>query len=484
MAGKQKDARNHKGDTNRNRPAHADLNRQNRQQPDGGPGKGHTQNPFDKAHPAAGLRQKSGDFGPGGNREIRNGKSDTQKGEYPENVKAASGQRETDRRAQERGRTRGCQQGCEHAGQEMTAKVASGLFARGDGIIGGIAELSRAVDFKQAPHIEGKQGDDDGHHGQEQGLLELDAPANRAARKLDADQDSGDQPEGGDDARRTGKEAAPGGTALRTLGLHRRHDLDREDRQDAGHEIQDKAAQKGQRADQPQAGGGDAGAGNGVAAAGGRAGWGSGDLAVLFDGKGACNDGDDHVIANRGLTVFQAIDRDLELLCAGCALGCGRDRHAKAKADIAFDQDFNRIGRGLIKARDGDIQKCFVLFARCVDRLPDIGDRHWQVITAKRDAGCEFFDVMGKAADGGVIAIRAARKVCRDIKGKVGLCGDADIAADQIIDIKFDMGGLCGIGHGDINRQDDVILVAECFEAKDRKTVRGGPADFAVADIG
>ena len=34
-----------------------------------------------------------------------------------------------------------------------------------------------------------------------------------------------------------------------------------------------------------------------------------------------------------------------------------------------------------------------------------------------------------------------------------------------------------------INRQNDVILVAECFEAKDRKAVRGRPKDVCGAYI-
>ena len=77
----------------------------------------------------------------------------------------------------------------------MAAEVTATFFLLVDHVIGGGAQIVGAVNFKQAPHIEGKQRKNDGHHGQEKRLLELYAPANRSPGQLDRDQNCGNQPE-------------------------------------------------------------------------------------------------------------------------------------------------------------------------------------------------------------------------------------------------------------------------------------------------
>ena len=60
---------------------------------------------------------------------------------------------------------------------------------------------------------------------------------------------------------------------------------------------------------------------------------------------------------------------------------------------------------------------------------------------------------------------------------------NADVATDKVVDVQIDRDGLCAIGDRDVNRQDDMILIAECFQTKDREPVRGGPQDIGIPDV-
>ena len=104
-------------------------------------------------------------------------------------------------------------------------------------------------DVEETPKVAGEEDDHQGHGDKEPGLLELDAPADRQARRLDRRQDGGEKEEGTDDARRRGNEAQAHGAALAAAVADDAEQLDRQHRQDAGHEVEDQAAEHGQGKD-------------------------------------------------------------------------------------------------------------------------------------------------------------------------------------------------------------------------------------------
>ena len=107
-----------------------------------------------------------------------------------------------------------------------------------------VGECVRQMDFEQAPDVQAEQGEHQGQEGHEQGVLELDAPSDGLPGGAGEQRCTGQRPERDQDAQGRHQRAAddlPAGLARR---LGEAEELERDDRQDARHAVQDQAAEQ------------------------------------------------------------------------------------------------------------------------------------------------------------------------------------------------------------------------------------------------
>ena len=102
----------------------------------------------------------------------------------------------------------------------------------------------RHRDFEPAPEIGREQRQQEHHRDEEPGLLELNAPADRAAHALQRHQGRRRGHEGDKDAGRRGEESEPHMAAVFAVMADKAEQLQRQHRQHAGHDVQDESAEQ------------------------------------------------------------------------------------------------------------------------------------------------------------------------------------------------------------------------------------------------
>ena len=104
-------------------------------------------------------------------------------------------------------------------------------------------------ELEEPEEVQREGGQQERHPGQEERLLELDAPTDREPGALQGQSAQGQDQEGDQDARRRGEETqAHLRTGLAALGSDRQQ-FEGEHRQDAGHDVQDQAAEQREQQD-------------------------------------------------------------------------------------------------------------------------------------------------------------------------------------------------------------------------------------------
>ena len=113
---------------------------------------------------------------------------------------------------------------------------------------------ARQDDFEDAEEIQGKNEDDRSYNIVEPRVLELEGPGDFAPGGLEGDDDGGESEEPKENAGGEG-EAVLEDVGARISGLaHEAENLQRDDRQHAGHEVEDEAADQAEEEVGPEAG--------------------------------------------------------------------------------------------------------------------------------------------------------------------------------------------------------------------------------------
>ncbi len=182
------------------------------------------------------------------------------------------------------------------------------------------------ADVEESGEREGEEEDAGGEEGEEDGGLELEAPSGLTSAGSQGEQDSDDDPEGDEDAEGVDEAVAAEMLALLAGGLQEGESFEEEDGEDAGHQVEDDAAEE------RQAYGGKRGDAAGRCAGSGGVG-GSGDFAgrdgsgdVVGDFVGEFED----AVKSRGegLEIFGAADSEAD------AVGKGFDLLRRSVGDL------------------------------------------------------------------------------------------------------------------------------------------------------
>jgi hypothetical protein len=149
------------------------------------------------------------------------------------------GQGVADGRSHQRGHARGGDDRGENAGEEAAGEA---------GLLGEIAAGAgeREAELKLAGEREAEEEDQRGQNGDEAGRLKLEAPAEFAAAGAQDQQRSDDGPETDDDAQRVDKAVGALAALLFAGGVDQGEALEEEDRENARHEVQQQATEKGE----------------------------------------------------------------------------------------------------------------------------------------------------------------------------------------------------------------------------------------------
>ena len=107
-------------------------------------------------------------------------------------------------------------------------------------------------ELEHAGQVQPDHEEEPGHRRDRERRLELEAPTRRAARRAEREQGRGHGGEGGEHAGDIEPRLDPHAAALRAGEPGEAHGLDREHRKDAGHQIEDEAAQEGEAEDAPE----------------------------------------------------------------------------------------------------------------------------------------------------------------------------------------------------------------------------------------
>ncbi len=167
-------------------------------------------------------------------------KAEAERDKDGEADQAALRQGDADGRGHERRRARGGDDNGQHAGQEGAETRAGSV----DGACAG--PLQRGADLEDARHVERHQQHDHGQDGDDEGRLQLEAPAKRGAEAMgDIEQD------GQDDKAGDGACPVEQGLAARqgrvVTGSRQAEQFHRQHGEDARHQVEDQAAGKGQQ---------------------------------------------------------------------------------------------------------------------------------------------------------------------------------------------------------------------------------------------
>ena len=131
-----------------------------------------------------------------------------------------------------RRRARRRQQRRNDAGEEIAAEAAA--------VIGGeAADPLWQRDFEEPGEVARENRQQRGHQDEKGGMLKLQAPPDRKSGRLEKQHCGGEQQKGADDAGGAGEKTAPDRRARPTGMRGNGEEFDRQDRQNAGHEIED-----------------------------------------------------------------------------------------------------------------------------------------------------------------------------------------------------------------------------------------------------
>ena len=320
-----------------------------------------------------------------------------------------------------------------------------------------VAGRAGQADLEEAEEVRCEQRHQKRHGDQEGGLLELDAPAHGEAGGLDRDGGPGEHHERGHDPRRRGQEGAAHGPSLTPTHGDDTEELDGEDRQHAGHEVEDQTAEERQCQDDGEARPGHPRRGRGRYDRDlhGAAAIDEGEDQRLTDGAGETVDDRAHrgPQERRAATVGEARHRRLEGVEVGpldeevgCLEGLPRPRH--------HFQHLSARGAGQGGAIDGE----------AVGRA------------VPRHALGEAFDAVGEFA--------GCRRAGRQVEGQVDRVGDADFAAGEEIDPRPQRQRPARRREPRRDREHHRALIAESVESEDAEALRRRPAQHRPGQIG
>ena len=228
------------------------------EQPHGGRQHGKAHRDLEFFHPRAGLGQEFQPRRVPAQHDIRRGQSDADGQKHQQDDRSALREGESEGDAQERrGAGRG-QRGGQHAVEECARRP---MFRRQPA--GGIQGASAERDFKHAEQIQRHQRDQRGEADDKDRAAELHAPAGMMSGGLDADDDGGEHEkrhqhaEGIDEAELADVARVAPGFADKAKNFQR------DDRQHAGHDVQNQSADERVEQHAPERLSGQGGGGHG-----------------------------------------------------------------------------------------------------------------------------------------------------------------------------------------------------------------------------
>ena len=194
---------------------------------------------FEDLHPGAGAGEDAGPGGLEAEEKIRGGEAEAESGEDGEGDAGGLGEGEADGCAHERRGAGSGDDGGEDSGEEAAGvALLLGEFAADAG--------EGEADVEEASEREGEEEDARGEEGEEDWGLKLEAPSGLAAAGAEDEQDGDDGPEGDQNAEGVDEAVAAEVLALLAGGLQKGEAFEEEDRKDAGHQVEDDAAEEGQ----------------------------------------------------------------------------------------------------------------------------------------------------------------------------------------------------------------------------------------------
>ncbi len=316
----------------------------------------------------------------------------------------------------------------------------------------------RQPDLEQAEQVAREQRQQHHHESQEQRLLELNAPADRAAAGLERDQPAGEDDEGEQDARRRSQESETNMAAARAAVVDDREQLQGQHRQHAGHDVQDQPAEQRQAQDRDQAEGRAVRTAAGVGVDLGRA---LHEAVAVDDGYGDRQAGR----FQESRLVGRQLGDQAPPPLAVADLGCG-----EGDARVGLDEDVGRRpglpGRGLDP-------EDLVRPARDRPHRHEVESRR---LSRTRHLCYEAPDQVGRTRRR---ACRAGRQVQADIeRGR-----DAKRAAHQEFRPAPQGDRLADALRHHIEREDHLFFVTEVVEAEELEALGCGPAESDFRDI-
>ena len=154
----------------------------------------------------------------------------------------------------ERGAEEGCGAGGGQEGGEDSLGKGTGQPAMAAGFGHTLSSPAGQDDFEDAEEIQGKNEDDRSYDIVEPRVLELEGPGDFAPGGLEGDDDGGESEEPKEDAGGEGEAVLEDVGARISRLAHEAENFQRDDRQHAGHEVEDEAADQAEEKVSPEAG--------------------------------------------------------------------------------------------------------------------------------------------------------------------------------------------------------------------------------------
>ena len=190
-------------------------------------------------HPAPGPRQKARRRRKEGQHRVRRGKAEPHDQEDQNRHGGRRGRRRRDRHAHEWGGT-----GRRHQHREQAGEKAANMAAGARQTVA--CARNARVDFEQAGKVQAQPEQQPAHGDDEDRRLELESPSRRHARRAQDQQQAAERRKGDEDAERIADRVGPD-AAMGVTGQSGDADrLHRQDREDAGHQVEDQAAEEGE----------------------------------------------------------------------------------------------------------------------------------------------------------------------------------------------------------------------------------------------
>ena len=333
------------------------------------------------------------------------------------------------------------------------------LAARRGGHVG---HPPRKADLEQAEEIGRKERDHDRHEDEEDGLLELDPPADGLAGETEPGNTGGKHEEGDEYARRGSEETGPYLAPVAPAVSHGGNQLQRENREHAGHQVEDQPARHREQEDQPERPLGNRRGGR-------RGGLRGGGRQRLFGCADAVDHGKDHLPPGQAAAALWRRER--------------RDAGERGLA-VRIDPVIGRAEPPAFRPLHVDVgsRQRRVRRDRELQRPGYVPAHRGQGRDADRKIGAAPRDERGEPLDQRGFD-RRGRRPSRKPKREVRDIGNANVVAGEVGNFGLDQERAAGLDQRRVHRKNDLVAVTERLEADHRKTLRRRPGERGLVEI-